>query len=462
MLTEHQNLICNQIISKIIDEKENHIILKGCAGVGKTYMVNQLADIYRRISDRFYNKIYFCAPTNKAVAVLEDKARSHFGNIPDWMVLKTIHSALFLKRQINEKTGEIFFKPDYNPSKEKPFQGASLVIVDESSMLNTEILTRLEASEFAHIPFIFVGDYRQLNPVNEQESPIFNRIAEFMNQKSFGIIEPFIELSLDGKPLQHFIPLYQEFELTEIIRQGEGNPIIDLSRNIDKIKFRETNLNPETGDGYEYTRNKEYIVNTILNDPRSNRFLAWTNREVTAMNTLIRIRLYGIPSKIEQDEYIVFGEPYEDLDGTIHTTNSELEVKQKEIREREFEVYNERTKFQMKVELQYYLINGSIQIIHESSELFFYNAIKRIKDAIKKEELTWKHYFEFTEQFARFHYQYALTVHKSQGSTYDTVIINQLDLNLNRNIPEKQRLWYTAITRASHKAIIYEPAKLQG
>jgi hypothetical protein len=460
MLTKHQNLICNQIISKIIDEKEKHIILKGCAGVGKTYMVNGLIEQYRNMLGFQYKRVYLCAPTNKAVAVLEEKARQYFGSIPSWMTLKTIHSALFLKRQINEKTGEIFFKPDYNPAKEKPFDAASLVIVDESSMLNTEILTRLEDEKFKHIPFIFVGDYRQLNPVNEPDSPIFKRIEEYMSQQSYGIHEPFIEVNIDGVNKQHFFPLYQEFELTEIIRQGEGNPIISLSRDIDKVKFRETNLTPN-GQGYEYTRDKEYIIDILMNNPRENRFLAWTNKEVNAMNSLLRIKLYGMPNKIEQDEYIVFGEPYEDLNGTLHSTNSELEIKTVEIKEQKFTIVSDKKgiSWEMKIDLSYYLINGSIRIVHESSELFFYNAIKRIKEAIKREECTWRTYFEFTEQFAKFHYQYALTVHKSQGSTYNTVIINQLDLNFNRNLPEKTRLWYTAITRASNKAIMYEPSK---
>ena len=59
-------------------------------------------------------------------------------------------------------------------------------------------------------------------------------------------------------------------------------------------------------------------------------------------------------------------------------------------------------------------------------------------------------------------YSYAMTVHKSQGSTYKAVVINKNDLNFNRDKYENKRLWYTAITRAAKKVIIYTPPIYEG
>lgn len=42
-----------------------------------------------------------------------------------------------------------------------------------------------------------------------------------------------------------------------------------------------------------------------------------------------------------------------------------------------------------------------------------------------------------------------------QGSTYEKVIVNVRDVNKNRNQVEKQRLLYTAVTRASELLILY-------
>jgi superfamily I DNA/RNA helicase len=61
----------------------------------------------------------------------------------------------------------------------------------------------------------------------------------------------------------------------------------------------------------------------------------------------------------------------------------------------------------------------------------------------------------FIDIFAKIKYNHALTVHKSQGSTYKTVALNVKDISFNPNEKEKQRLFYTGITRASDLLILY-------
>lgn len=52
-------------------------------------------------------------------------------------------------------------------------------------------------------------------------------------------------------------------------------------------------------------------------------------------------------------------------------------------------------------------------------------------------------------------YGYALTVHKSQGSTYDDVYVEYNNLLANKKDTEKYKLLYTAITRCANKLHIY-------
>jgi hypothetical protein len=67
------------------------------------------------------------------------------------------------------------------------------------------------------------------------------------------------------------------------------------------------------------------------------------------------------------------------------------------------------------------------------------------------------HYFNHIIKtvFIEVDYGYALTVHKSQGSTYDDVYVEYSNLMDNRKENEKNKLLYTAITRCSNKLHIF-------
>lgn len=67
------------------------------------------------------------------------------------------------------------------------------------------------------------------------------------------------------------------------------------------------------------------------------------------------------------------------------------------------------------------------------------------------------HYLQhvFTSIYLEVDHGYALTVHKSQGSTYNDVFIDYINLQANQKIAERHRLLYTAITRCANKLHIY-------
>ena len=67
------------------------------------------------------------------------------------------------------------------------------------------------------------------------------------------------------------------------------------------------------------------------------------------------------------------------------------------------------------------------------------------------------HYFShiITSSYLEVDYGYVLTVHKSQGSTYNDVYIEYNNLLANKKTEEKDKLLYTAITRSSNKLHIF-------
>lgn len=434
-LTPHQQERLD--VSLDILRIRNRLRIKGSAGVGKTYMVDTLISI---LSKGIRGKIYCSAPTNKAVSVLQTKVKE-YNNLQ----FITTHAALKLKRNIDYKTGDISFKPSFD-SKYPPLKGVALFIIDEASMVNEELLDYIEEHATKNnCKVIFIGDPKQLNPVNEEESPVFMRD-------------------------------YPEVELTEIIRQGEGNPIIDLSRNLSMIK---SGISQRTDiGGYIYTYDEDKIIETLarVNGTDELKYLAYTNAEVDKINKKVRERIYGVPNKIEERETLVFNSPYKEN----YFTNQELLVNSVRIVENSFmylsnkdgnpdiHSVNPMNEF---ITLKCYSINpiytepsefskggwqDNIIVIHEDSEQEYNNLIKLLKQKAKVAEIGWRDFYEFCEQFADLTYNHAITVHKSQGSTYKQTIVNIKNININQNQKEKKRLLYTAVTRASELLILYK------
>jgi superfamily I DNA/RNA helicase len=110
-------------------------------------------------------------------------------------------------------------------------------------------------------------------------------------------------------------------------------------------------------------------------------------------------------------------------------------------------------------------VTRTIQIIHEDSEETYQKFVDRLKtvafNAYSKKS-AWREYYAFQDNFAQVRYNYALTVHKSQGSTYENCIVLLNDLNKNRKViggkdikaEERNRIKYVAVSRAKKKLLV--------
>lgn len=414
MLTEEQEQVKKDIINCLTVKNKDIVLLKGAAGVGKTYL---LSSVVKDIKNLLSNKSIVCsAPTHKAVAVIKDKLKED-------VKFSTVHRELSYR--MSYKKGEKVFAP--NPRDDyPPLKGVGLWIIDEASMVGEEMLEYiLKYAEKQNTKVLFVGDQFQINPVKEDNSPVF---------------------------FQDF----PTFELKEIVRQGKNSPIIKVSRDLSLLSEGKNLINSETEDGMLFTKNFNKITTELakVNGSDDIKYLAWTNKEVDKINREVRIKIYGDnPAKVEVGESIVFNAPYRDL----YTNNEELRAKTVKVEDREFHVktkdgYEKETK---KVTFRCYVINSEVFIIHEDSE----NKLRALKRELlgnaKAGMISFASANKFLDLFADFKYNHALTVHKSQGSSFVRTIINHKDICKNRNLKERKRLLYTAVTRASKLLIVY-------
>ncbi len=98
-----------------------------------------------------------------------------------------------------------------------------------------------------------------------------------------------------------------------------------------------------------------------------------------------------------------------------------------------------------------------IDILHEDSESYFHvlaNKLKKTAIETRGKNKSWIKYYDFLRRYADVSYAYAITAHKSQGSTYETAFVLEDDIDVNPNVVERNRIKYTAYTRSSKKLYV--------
>jgi hypothetical protein len=103
------------------------------------------------------------------------------------------------------------------------------------------------------------------------------------------------------------------------------------------------------------------------------------------------------------------------------------------------------------------LVKRRIKILHEDSESDFKklaNILKLRAISKKGKDKSWLVYYNFLRRYADVNFSYAITAHKSQGSTYDTVFLLEDDIDVNYNVVERNRIKYTSYTRSSRKLYV--------
>lgn len=407
-LTTSQQEAYSMIMDRI-EAKERYTTLKGYAGTGKTYLIGKIVD---EISKKYM--IAVCAPTHKAAQVLRTKMKDTGA--------MTIHRFLGLKLVHDNKGGNIL-KSD--PMK---MGYAEIVIIDESSMIGENLWEYInEASD--DIRWIFVGDPAQLPPVNEKECPIFS---------------------------------FPGCELKEIVRQAADNPIIQMSAEVRKGNPYLNMARKDGERGIILTQDRNQFITGAIKNFKTDEFqedcsifrlLAYRNTIVNDYNKIIRTALYGVNAKrFVRGEWLIAKETWCQNKTSIINNSEEVKIiKAEETTISSFigdwKVWNLKIKNIEDTECKY------LSVLHESEESRFWAEMENLKIIARQNFRQWHRFYELKEMFAEIDYAYAMTVHKSQGSTMRTIYVDHRDLNICKN-EERQALIYVAVTRPSEKLVI--------
>lgn len=432
-------------------------VLRGYAGTGKTFLSSRIVNYINSNSGR--RSIGISSPTNKALKVLLENINVSINGI----LYKTIYQFLGLTEKV-DRYGNRTFERD-KKTKFIDIEDLGYLIVDEVSMLNDDIFAKI-LPYANNIKIIFMGDPAQIPPIGKKSCVPFDPTKQDM----------FITHSL-----------------TEIMRQEDDNPIIDLSYltrenlNHSLSYAKDTRLNSK-GDGIIFMNgsngNDRQKLKPLLNqyfnseefrkDPNFAKVIAWRGETVTYLNNTIRNMIFPYDDfefdleehgKILPGEKLIANTPiFSDINNILFNTSSEFDVEG--VKEGSIWIKGVHGMKQMKT-YNCMVMGGrwnknaksKIQILHEDSEQEYKLIIDGLRQrAIESEgrNYSWPAYYNAQKLFADIAYNYAITAHKAQGSGYNNVFFIESDVDLNPNIVERNQIKYTSYTRSKNKLFIFK------
>ena len=452
-------------------DEPNHVLI-GAAGTGKTSITKVIINMIQ--AKHPYHIIAAGAYTHSAAKNLSKLTGDS---------ASTLHSLLGLRLNFdidNFKISDLDFQ---KAADSVELRGGGLLIVDECSMVNedlTQALIDLAVSENSKI--LFIGDDKQLKPVNENRIAMPFRFGESKTSK-----------------------------LTIVERQTGANPLLkqlDAAREAqdDKTKLGvsfKTDFD-SFGNGVVTVPYKNpYVLNLIdhmvsllqseeaKTNPYLIRALAYRNLTVDNLNTAIRKRMgYGVT--LEEGEPIKF---YEGTSKFSNSTEARVSKVSDEYEVDVIELLNDKT--QIKFRSTKYPNGLSIKVndvvVQDFEDETYKEKYITVSDESQKDAIAtildeyhksfiklassnptnrgsiWREYYKgigsiattydlklgsSTVKKATFKPAYASTVHKAQGATYTNVLVNQYDINTARDEMDRKQLTYVAMSRPTKAAFV--------
>lgn len=427
--TPEQKEAVENIITWFRADCPKFYVLKGYAGTGKTYLMTYLArtGFVPNITARNYeslvrpDQICFTAPTNKAVKVLRNYLDgAQLSQCPT----KTIYSLLGLSLQPNGEVKELS-KPE-EPVNLSRFK---LIVVDEASMVNRFLMDAIiDAFNDWNVPFLFMGDPAQLPPVGETSTPVWK--------------------------------LEDVSELTQVMRYG--NTMLDLATSIRKVVDHpfpaiRIETHPPVYKVGKTVWLGEAVNNLELFKSGEAKIIAWRNIVVDSYNQYIRREIFGAPEARANiwlpGDKIVATSMLKDLDDEIFMrTDEEATILQVALghhpRFNGFEIWNLLVLDETgrKVTIRVLTPKGQFALNNKLNELSM--------EAKSGKRYLWRQFWQLKEAFNEIRHSYAITSHRSQGSSYRKTFVDLEDIMLNRNRQEAFRSLYVSCTRQREEIYI--------
>ncbi|WP_316850212.1 helix-turn-helix domain-containing protein [Pedobacter agri] len=391
-----------EIAAKFVNYTSKHVFLTGKAGTGKTTFLRKLIQLTHK-------KAMICAPTGIAAINASGVTIHSLFQLPFGAFFPDAAGSLINQNiNFNFNTPRTIVKHlNMQGNKRRLIQELELLVIDEVSMLRADMLDAIDFSlryirrnrnvPFGGVQLLFIGDLHQLPPVVKNDE--WRIMAGFYKSIYF----------FDALALQHNPPVY--IELDKIYRQDDAvfiNMLNNLRNN--KITPEDTALlRQHFKQDFKPAADENYITLTTHN----NKADAINRERLTQLKT----KSYFFDAKVtgEFNEY-------------AYPNEKSLELK---VGAQVMFIKNDMT-----AEKRYY--NGKIGVVHHIEKDMIEIELPEERTVISVSPYTWENVKyklneatnEIAENVAGSFVQYpiklawAITVHKSQGLTFDKAIID--------------------------------------
>lgn len=457
---EQQSAIVNAVsFLKTNTDPTQYYVIEGKAGTGKTTIAKE---ILKEFEDE---QIYVAAVSHKAKGVI----KSSFGDDTRGKKFFSIAGLLGMKGINDNDTQTTKFQVGLKvPLLDNP---PALLVIDEASMITEDVLKKIiniNSSLSRPFQMLFLGDIGQIQPIRDEQSEFYRTHKDLLNKKS------------DIFNSKH------KSKLITRVRQGEANPILPYADYFWENSQKE---NPELNPTQHIVRNNQItdngsllfsnseaeVLNSVIKAVRNAVEKGLTNHvkivtyhvnEKTELNQKIHEALFGNDSDYSKGDMLILNSPY-DLPDVNATMENSSEIQIKSIQDEDTDEFGVHTLY-LETNGTAYTRTGNeqkdcvIQVVSRN-DIGLYNqklqelasyAKRQTNRALKKQ--AWSDFWEYKGRYADVDFGYAITAHKSQGSTYDIVVVDEKDImgTTATSNQEKSELIYTALTRPRKTAIV--------
>lgn len=474
-LTPHQQDAFDKLTGFMAKDAANMAVLEGAAGVGKTFLMGSF--IRSMAANR---AVCVAAPTHKALKVICETLESQgaqfgqkapkpqkteqggmfdligSGSPEAGLYAATVHSLLALKMTEHENGTTECARDN---GKVPTLSEYGLVVIDEASLISRDMFTLIMQYLGTTTKVLFIGDPAQLPPIDDHGaiSPIFTHVQ-------------------------------QKVVLSEIVRQAADNPIIQLSVKIRNSAARVASMDlkavlpPLPASAALVPGNAQTLANFCVLEHqagRDARVLCYRNESVKTMNAMIHNTLH--PSTVfaaGEKVLVYYCAGHGDIEKSPIKYLSDEQDDDPEVDDYKARTMEELTVVSCSEPSQQYgdavidlvletqngtRVTTKIPVdgdAHQRKINAVWQSYARVnmdwqgeRDAIKKTELgdlkksLSRKAWAMKKSYPDLRHAYAMTVHRSQGSTFDTALVHYADINTMRSSFEFNRALYVACTR---------------